>query len=106
MTAIKEYICGRCCLTFGCMSATHLCPGCRKPFSYTPDMYHSRVGCGNAGCTRTFGFMQYKVSVKRLGEVREALVQAQEERLVKAEAKARRDARSSKRDDGGEGGGG
>jgi len=55
------------------------------------------MGCGNGGCTRVFGFVQYSVSEKRLKEVRKSLVEAQEERLIRAEAKQRRDARSSQR---------
>ena len=32
-----------CLLDFGCMTAIHKCPFCRKPFDYTPDDYHAKV---------------------------------------------------------------
>jgi hypothetical protein len=79
------------------MSAVHQCPGCRKPFSYLPSDYHTRVACGNEGCSRTFGFLQHAVSARRWAEVRKELGAAQEERLSRAEAKARRAARGAAR---------
>ena len=36
-TGIKTYCCSTCLCTFGCMTAVHKCPGCRKPFEYSPD---------------------------------------------------------------------
>ena len=32
-----------CLLDFGCMTAIHKCPFCRKPFDYTPHDYHAKV---------------------------------------------------------------
>jgi hypothetical protein len=34
-----------CLLDFGCMTAIHKCPFCRKSFDYTPDDYHAKVLC-------------------------------------------------------------
>lgn len=47
MTGIKTYCCSTCLLDFGCMTAIHKCPFCRKPFDYTPDDYHNKILCGN-----------------------------------------------------------
>ena len=102
MTAVREYTCGRCCLSFGCMTAVHKCPGCQKPFNYSPSLFHRKVTCGS--CKRIFGFLQHPVSTKRLAEVRVELAAAQEERMRRADARARRDGRAAARDDGACGG--
>ena len=97
MMGLKEYTCGRCMCLFGCMSAQHECPGCRKPYEYAPGDYHRVRVCGNAGCSRSFGFMQYPVSARRLGEVKKELAVAQEERMKRADAAARRQGRAKTR---------
>ena len=79
------------------MSAGHQCPGCSKSFSYLPSDYHQKIGCGNEGCSRIFGFLQHPVSARRWAEVRKELAAAQEERVLKAEARARRAARGAAR---------
>ena len=47
MSGIKQYICGGCFTKFGCMTAIHKCPHCRKTFEYDPDDYHRQITCGN-----------------------------------------------------------
>jgi len=54
MMGLKEYVCGRCACSFGCMTAEHKCPHCRKPFDYSPQDYHRKIVCGNAGCGKKF----------------------------------------------------
>jgi len=66
MMSLKEYTCGMCMLNFGCMTAEHQCPFCKRPFEYGPSDYHRKRICGNAGCDREFGFMQHPVSARRL----------------------------------------
>jgi hypothetical protein len=106
MTAIKEYVCGRCCLTFGCMSARHIC-SCGKSFDYSPSDFHRTVRCSAAGgCGRSFGFLQAKISPKRWVEVRAELFAAQVERSRRADARARREGRAAARDGGAGGGAG
>lgn len=80
------------------------CPFCRKGFDYSPDDFHRKVQCGNKGCTREFGFMQYNVSESRLKELREELKSSQERRIKRQEAIMRRNARASTKG-GGSGGG-
>ena len=70
MMGLKEYVCGRCACSFGCMTAGHKCPHCRKAFDYSPQDYHRKIVCGNSGCTREFGFMQFKLAQRREDEVR------------------------------------
>jgi hypothetical protein len=97
MMGLKEYVCGRCACSFGCMTAEHKCPHCRKPFEYSPQDYHRKIVCGNAGCGREFGFTQHKLSERREEEVRKEVKSEQEARLKKREGQARRAARSAKR---------
>ena len=99
MSALKEYTCGRCMCLFGCMSAIHECPACKKPFSYSPSDYHRQIVCGNPGCARTFGFIQYPVSARRLAEVKKELSAAQEARMRRADAASRRQGRARARVD-------
>lgn len=82
----------------------HRCPFCRKGFDYSPDDFHRKVQCGNKGCTREFGFMQYNVSESRLKELREELKSTQEKRIKRQEAIMRRNARASTKSGGGSGG--
>ena len=47
MLGIKQYICGGCFTKFGCMTAIHKCPHCKKVFDYDPDDYHRQITSGN-----------------------------------------------------------
>ena len=97
MLGIKQYICGGCFLKFGCMTALHYCPHCRKEFEYDPDDYHRKITCGNNKCNKEFGFMMFKVSERREQEIRRE-VKEENEALAKKRAQLRRRAeRADKR---------
>lgn len=100
MLGIKQYICGGCFAKFGCMTALHVCPHCRKSFEYDPDDYHRKISCGSDKCSKskaTIGFMMFKVSDKREAEVRKE-VKIENEQLAKKRAQEkRRAARLDKR---------
>ena len=97
MQGIKQYICGGCFAKFGCMTALHQCPYCRKAYEYDPDDYHRKITCTNAKCDKEFGFWMYKVSEKREKEIRRE-VKDENEVLAKKRAQMRRRAeRADKR---------
>jgi hypothetical protein len=93
MLGLKEYICGRCALSFGCMSAVHRCPHCRVVVDYEPADYHRALQC--AACSKHYGFMQFKFARGREEEVRKELHADREARLRRAEAAQRRAARAA-----------
>ena len=97
MMAVKEYSCGRCLLNFGCMTAEHRCPHCRKPFEYDPNDYHRAIECGNEKCQRKFGFWMFHVSERRELEIRREVKAQQEARLKEQEQKGGRAARAAGR---------
>jgi len=71
MMGMREYTCGRCLLSFGCMTARHVCPFCKRDFDYDPADYHRKIVCGNGGCGKEFGFYLFHVSDRREKQVRE-----------------------------------
>jgi len=97
MMGIKQYICGGCFLKFGCMTALHYCPHCRKQFEYDPDDYHRKISCGNEKCSKEFGFMMFKVSEKREKEVRREVKEENESVSKKRVQMRRRAERADKR---------
>eukprot|EP00116_Pleurobrachia_bachei_P003102 sb/3463364/ len=97
MQGIKQYICGGCFLKFGCMTAKHSCPHCRKSFEYDPDDYHRKITCGNGKCEKEFGFWMFKVSEKREREVRQEVKEENEAIARKRAQQRRRGARAEKR---------
>lgn len=99
MMGLKQYICHVCSCQFGCMTALHFCPHCKKEFAYDPDDYHRKITCSNARCTKEFGFMMFKVSERREKDVRQEAKELHEQRMKKAAQKKRR-ANRAKRDDG------
>lgn len=54
----------------GIRSALHKCPHCKKGFEYSPEDYHRKVTCGNAKCTKEFGFYEFNVSDRALKDVK------------------------------------
>ena len=97
MQGVKQYLCGGCFLRFGCMTAVHLCPYCKKTFEYDPEDYHRKITCGNKKCDKTFGFYLFKVSERREKEIR-IEAKAENEKLAKTRAQQRRrGARADKR---------
>ena len=99
MMGLKQYICHVCSCQFGCMTALHFCPHCRKEFAYDPDDYHRKITCGNVRCSKEFGFMMFKVTDRREKEVRQEAKDLHEQRMKKAIQKKRR-ANRANRDDG------
>jgi len=97
MQGVKQFICGGCFAKFGCMTALHYCPHCRKSFEYDPDDYHRKITCGNGKCTKTFGFMMFKVSERREVEIRKEVKTENEEVAKKRAQQKRRAARMDKR---------
>jgi len=97
MQGVKQYICGGCFAKFGCMTAYHFCPHCKKAFEYDPDDYHRKISCGNPKCTKTFGFMMFKVSERREVEIRREVKAENEEVAKKRAQQKRRAARMDKR---------
>ena len=99
MMGIKKYICGRCCCQFGCMTALHYCPHCKKIFDYDSDDYHRKIICGNKKCKEEFGFWMFKVSERREQEVRIEVKKEFEEERKKLAQKKRRAVRADRRVD-------
>ena len=97
MLGIKQYICGGCFLKFGCMTALHFCPHCRKSFDYDPDDYHNKITCGNIKCNKEFGFMMFKVSERREKEIRREVKEENEAQAKKRAQMKRRAERADKR---------
>ena len=97
MTGLKQYHCHICSCLFGCMSALHYCPHCRKEFHYDPDDYHNKVKCENEKCRKEFGFWMFKVAERREREVRQEAKELHEQRLKKIAQKNRRAKRAGNR---------
>eukprot|EP00906_Rhabdomonas_costata_P026344 RCo037515 len=97
MTAAKTFVCSTCLLEFGCMSAIHLCPHCRKPFEYSPSDYHRKIMCGNRGCSSEFGFWLYFVPENVLDALRVEVKRSLERKLKEDETKRRRAAAALRR---------
>lgn len=99
MMGIKRYICGRCFCKFGCMTALHYCPHCKKQFEYDVDDYHNKIVCSNEKCQKVFGFWMYKVSERREKEIRLEVKKEFEEERKRLAQKKRREARAGRRVD-------
>lgn len=102
MMGIKKYICGRCFCKFGCMTAIHYCPHCRRTFDYDSDDYHRQIVCGNEKCKEQFGFWMFKVSEKREKDVRNDVKKEFEEERKQLAQKQRRAKRADRRVDKGD----
>lgn len=96
MMGLKQYICHVCSCQFGCMTALHFCPHCRKEFAYDPDDYHRKITCGNVKCSKEFGFMMFKVTDRREREVRKEAKDLHEQRMKQAAQKKRRANRANR----------
>lgn len=95
MQGLKTFHCSTCLLEFGCMTAIHKCPWCKKQFEYSPQDYHRQIECGNKGCSNKFGFYEYPISERALKDLRQTIRQEQEGRMKQSEAKRRRAGRST-----------
>ena len=90
MQGLKTYCCALCLCDFGCMSAIHKCPICTKDFEYTTHDYPRQVSCGNARCTRTFGFHLYFIQPRVEAQLRADIRAEQEAKMKAREAAAGR----------------
>lgn len=71
MMGIKSFNCATCLLEFGCMTAIHNCPSCKKSFEYHPSDFHRKITCGRPKCEKkTFGFYMFHCSDRVLKDVK------------------------------------
>lgn len=90
MMGLKCFTCSTCLCEFGCITAIHQCPHCRKSFEYSPQDYHRQITCGRSSCTKKFGFFMYNCSDRVLSELKIELKKEQEYRAKIREEKRRR----------------
>mmetsp|Transcript_390 Transcript_390/g.749 ORF Transcript_390/g.749 Transcript_390/m.749 type:complete len:616 (+) Transcript_390:121-1968(+) len=96
MQGLKSFHCSTCLLKFGCMSARHQCPHCRKPFSYSPGDYHRKITCSSSRCQKPFGFHLYHMSDLALRNLREEILQTRDETAKKMVGLKRRSKRAAR----------
>lgn len=110
MSGIKQYLCGRCLMKFGSLTASHKTPCCSKPFLYNPNDYDAKLECSEVQtppdaklnkkqtkCNKTFGFWRFKVSERREIEIRREVKKEQDQDRKKRAATKRRQARLNRR---------
>ena len=90
MQGLKQMNCSTCLCTFGCMTAIHKCPACKKTFEYNPADYHRKISCGNGHCSKVFGFYLFPASEKVMNDLKIEIKELQEKGIKEREAKARR----------------
>lgn len=96
MQGLKSFHCATCLLKFGCMSAKHSCPSCRKPVAYSPSDYHRKITCTSPQCKKPFGFFMYHMSDLALRNLREEILQTRDEFTKKMAALKRRSKRAER----------
>jgi hypothetical protein len=52
MQGLKQFNCSTCLCTFGCMTAIHKCPHCKRQYEYSPADYHRKILCGSDKCSK------------------------------------------------------
>lgn len=97
MMGLKTYNCALCLFDYGCMSAIHKCPFCRKDFEYHPEDYHRKIKCSNDKCTKPFGFYVFNISDRREREYRQEIRVKREKILKDKEQLAEREKRAQSR---------
>jgi hypothetical protein len=97
MMAVKQFTCATCLCEFGCMSAIHSCPHCKKPFEYSFEDYHRIIRCPHEKCSKKFGFYLFHASEKVLSDLTRTLLLEQAQRHRSREEKKARQARQAKR---------
>jgi len=91
MMGIKSFTCATCLLEFGCMTAIHNCPSCKKSFEYHPSDFHRKITCGRPKCDKkTFGFYMFHCSDRVLKDVKIDVQRIREEQAKTTEQKRRR----------------
>mmetsp|Transcript_4409 Transcript_4409/g.9875 ORF Transcript_4409/g.9875 Transcript_4409/m.9875 type:complete len:621 (-) Transcript_4409:185-2047(-) len=96
MQGLKSFHCATCLLKFGCMSAKHRCPHCRKPFTYSPGDYHRKITCSSSRCNRPFGFYLHHMSDLTLRNLREEILRTRDETAKKMAGLKRRAKRAAR----------
>lgn len=97
MMGLKTYNCALCLFDYGCMTAIHKCPFCRKDFEYHPDDYHRKIKCTNQKCSKPFGFFIFPISDRREREYRQEIRTKREKILKEKEQLADRERRANSR---------
>lgn len=97
MMGLKTYNCALCLFDYGCMTAIHKCPFCRKEFEYHPDDYHRKIKCSNGKCDKPFGFFVFNISDRREKEYRQEIRVKREKILKEKEQLAERERRAQSR---------
>lgn len=97
MMGLKTYNCALCLFDYGCMTAIHKCPFCRKEFEYHPDDYHRKIKCSNSKCDKPFGFFIFNISDRREREYRQEIRVKREKILKEKEQLAERERRAQSR---------
>jgi len=85
MMGLKSYNCALCLFEFGCMTAIHKCPFCKKDFEYHPNDFHRKINCGNDKCKTQFGFFVFNISDRLEKEYRQEIRKKQEKQLKEKE---------------------
>lgn len=100
MMGLKTYNCAGCLFDFGCMTAIHKCPMCRKGFEYHPSDFHRKIFCSNDKCKKTFGFFVFNISDRLEKEYRQEIRKKQEKQLKEKEQLQERERRAKSRQKG------
>jgi hypothetical protein len=95
MMGLKQFTCSTCLCEFGCMTAIHCCPFCKKKFEYHPRHYHEQIACSS--CSKTFGFYLYHISDRTMKEIKASIKEDLLQKQKLREDKRRRAERSAKR---------
>ncbi|KAJ6630191.1 hypothetical protein Bhyg_16788 [Pseudolycoriella hygida] len=97
MMGLRTYNCALCLFDYGCMTAVHVCPFCKKEFDYHPDDYHRKIKCSNAKCSKHFGFFMFNISERREREYMQEIREKREKILKDKEQLAERERRAQSR---------
>ncbi len=81
MAGRRQVVCTTCLFEFGCLTATHACPHCSRPFEYRPSQLKRTLRCEAKGCAAK----PFKVLI-----VSQSGARAREEDAILAEADAGR----------------
>lgn len=97
MQGLRCFTCSTCLLDFGCFTADHSCPFCKRTFEYYPDMYNQKVTCGHSDCRKSFGFLIFHASERSLKEARDQVRADYEKRAAVEACTSGRAARAARR---------
>ena len=104
MQGKRQVHCLTCLFEFGCLTASHHCPACKRSFEYRPQRFRRTATCPNdkqigvrKKCGISFGFAVYARSKTKKTESEAALKQAEEQRQRGELAANARRARAAER---------